>query len=170
MLQRTIFIGDDRSSVMKRQNSGHRDDQHTPLTAWIPVLAAVVIMVTGCVSTLLALQLDAFRPKVGDVVVFRAGSQDSDAWQLDVPATEVAGSADCTLNPNVMATNGGSLVVEARRETSPPLYRLHWAGGHTANGVADCGLAADVTVTRVDLQKLANAAGGFGIGDKGVVR
>jgi hypothetical protein len=25
-------------------------------------------------------------------------------------------------------------------------------------------------VTRVDLQKLANAAGGFGIGDKGVVR
>jgi hypothetical protein len=159
---------------MKQHNSGHRGEHNTPLTAWAPVMAAVAIMVTGCLSTLMALELDAFRPKVGDVVVFRSGSQDSDAWQLDVPATDVsspvAAAGHCTLNPNVMATDGGSLVVEARQETSPPLYRLHWAGGHTANGAGDCGDAADLTVTRVDLQKLANSAGGFGIGDKGVTR
>jgi hypothetical protein len=159
---------------MKRQNSEHRDEQNTSMTAWAPVLAAVAIMVTGCLSTLMALELDAFRPKVGDVVVFRPGSQDTDTWQVDVPATEVVSptvsTGRCTLNPNVMATEGGSLVVEARRETSPPLYRLHWAGGHTAGGAADCGDAADVTVTRVDLQKLANSAGGFGIGNKGFVR
>jgi hypothetical protein len=100
--------------------------------------------------------------------VFRPGSQDNDTWQLDVPATRITGSAGCILNPNVMAADGGSLVVESRQETSPPLYGLHWAGGHTANGAADCGQAADVTVTRVDLQKLANSAGGFGIGNKGV--
>jgi hypothetical protein len=159
---------------MKEQNSGHRGEHNAPLTAWAPVMAAVAIMVTGCLSTLMALELDAFRPKVGDVVVFRPGSQDSDAWQLDVPATEVTSpivtTGRCTLNPNVMATDGGSLVVEARQETSPALYRLHWAGGHTATGPVDCGDAADLTVTRVDLQKLANAAGGFGIGDKGVTR
>jgi hypothetical protein len=153
---------------MKQQNSGHRGERGTPLTAWAPVLAAVAIMVTGCLSTLMALELDAFRPKVGDVVVFRPGSQDNDTWQLDVPATRITGSAGCILNPNVMAADGGSLVVESRQETSPPLYGLHWAGGHTANGAADCGQAADVTVTRVDLQKLANSAGGFGIGNKGV--
>jgi hypothetical protein len=106
--------------------------------------------------------------------VFRPGSQDTDAWQLDVPATDVVrlgGSAKtCMLNPDVMAADGGSLVVEARRETSPPLYRLHWAGGRTDNSPADCGTSAELTVTRVDLQKLANSAGGFGVGDHDIGR
>jgi hypothetical protein len=131
------------------------------------------IMLTGFLGTLMVLQLDAFRPRVGDMVVFRPNSQDSDVWQLQVPATEVAGRVGmsaCTLNPTVMATNGGSLVVEARRETSPPVYRLHWAGKQTDSGPTDCGPAADFSVTRTDLQKLANAAGGFGINDKGVIR
>jgi hypothetical protein len=159
---------------MKRQNSERRQGRETPINAWVPVMAAVAILVTGCLSTLMALQLDAFRPKVGDMVVFRPSSQDGDAWQLDVPATEVVSPSmmlgTCTLNPNVMAANGGSLVVEARRETSPPMYRLHWAGGHTANGAPDCGHVADLTVTRLDLQKLANSAGGFGIGNQSLLR
>jgi hypothetical protein len=69
-----------------------------------------------------------------------------------------------------MATDGGSLVVEARQDTSPPVYRLHWAGQQTDAGATDCGKAADFSVTRTDLQKLANAAGGFGVGNKGIAR
>src|ERR1700733_11928708 len=101
-------------------------DQHQPrrrdtrrgisFAAWLPVLAAMAIMVTGCLSTFLVLQLDEFRPKVGDIVAFRPGSQDTDMWQMTIPATVISamGSpvADCSLDPNVMADKGGSLVVE----------------------------------------------------------
>jgi len=34
----------------------------------------------------------------------------------------------------------------------------------------NCGAAANILVSRTDLQRLANAAGGFGVGDKGIVR
>lgn len=159
---------------MKRPNSPEQHQRETAVTAWVPVLAAVGIMLTGALSTLAVLEMDVFRPAVGDLVVFRPGSQDDDAWQVEVPATDVVSpvvtAGHCTLNPNVMATDGGSLVVEGRQNSTPPLYRLHWAGRRTAQGAADCGAQADVTISRVDLQKLANAAGGFGVGDKGVVR
>jgi hypothetical protein len=161
-----------------------RSDQHepgrnssqqgTPFAAWLPVLAAMAIMVTGCVSTFLVLQLDEFRPKVGDMVVFRPGSQDSDMWQMNIAATVVSPTGqpagECSLDPNAMAANGGSLVVESRR-TEPSLqYVLHWVGAQTSAQAGSCGSDVDVTVSRTDLQRLANAAGGFGIGDKGITQ
>ena len=81
--------------------------QGTSLAAWLPVFAAMAIMITGCLSTFLVLQLDEFRPKVGDIVAFKPGSQDTDMWQMTIPATSVSaiGSplAECSLDPNVMA-------------------------------------------------------------------
>ena len=72
----------------------------------------MAIMVTGCVSTFLVLQLDEFRPKVGDIVVFRPGSQDADMWQMNIPATPVSATGqpagECSLDPNAMAATGGS--------------------------------------------------------------
>ena len=44
-------------------------------------------MITGCLSTFLVLQLDEFRPKVGDIVAFKPGSEDTDMWQITIPAT-----------------------------------------------------------------------------------
>ena len=32
-----------------------------------------------------------------------------------------------------MSAQGGSLLIEAREGTSPPLFHLHWAGRHTAS-------------------------------------
>jgi hypothetical protein len=132
------------------------------------------IMVTGCLSTFLVLQLDEFRPQVGDMVVFKPGSQDTDLWQMTIPATLLssvgASVGTCSLDPNVMAADGGSLVVEGR-VTEPSLqYTLHWAGARTSKPGASCGPDASVMVSRTDLQRLANAAGGFGVGNKGVVR
>jgi hypothetical protein len=132
------------------------------------------IMVTGCLSTFLVLQLDEFRPQVGDMVVFKPGSQDTDLWQMTIPGTKLSATGApvgaCSLDPNVMAADGGSLVVEGR-VTEPSLqYTVHWAGAQTAKQGGNCGSDVSVTVSRTDLQRLANAAGGFGVGDKGFVR
>jgi hypothetical protein len=158
---------------MRRPDPRHEGRNTTPLTAWLPVLAAMAVMVTGCLSTFLVLQLDEFRPNVGDVIVFRAGSQDADMWQMTVPATVVspAGTMNqtCSLDPNVIAADGGSLLVERRQEKPVLDYQVHWAGKHT-DKISDCGAGADLIVSRTDLQRLANAAGGFGIGDKGITQ
>jgi hypothetical protein len=159
-------------------------DQHQPrrrdtrrgisLTVWLPVLAAMAIMITGCLSTFLVLQLDEFRPKVGDIVAFKPGSEDTDMWQVTIPATSVSaiGSplAECYLDPNVMAANGGSLVVEGVEDKPSLRYRVHWAGSATSKTAGDCGASVNLVLSRTDLQRLANAAGGFGVGDKGIVQ
>ena len=157
---------------MKRPDQ--REQSGSSFTAWLPLLAAVAIMVTGCVSTFLVLELDEFRPKVGDIVVFQPSSQSADTWQMEIPATVTpavgAPAATCTLDPNVMAAHGGSLVVEGRQNEPVMQYQVHWGGGRTAKEKADCGSAANLLVSRTDLQRLANAAGGFGVGNKGIVQ
>lgn len=160
--------------MLRRPDEHGHKSSSSSLTAWLPVLAAVGIMATGCLSTLLVLQLEEFRPKVGDMVVFRAGSQDVDMWQMHIPATVVSTTGEalgaCALDPSVISASGGSLVVEARHLTPTLLYRVHWAGQRTTGDAANCGNDAELTVTRTDLQRLANAAGGFGIGNKGIAR
>jgi hypothetical protein len=162
---------------MRQPDQHDRSRQQTPpragLAAWLPVLAAMGIMVTGCLSTFLVLQLDEFRPKIGDIVAFKPGSQDTDMWQMTIPAKVIsaAGSpvSDCALDPNVIAQEGGSLVVEGLQDQPSLQYRIHWAGAETAQPNS-CGATANLLVSRTDLQRLANAAGGFGVGDKGIVQ
>ena len=60
-----------------------------------------------------------------------------------------------------MAADGGSLVVESLAEDG---YRVHWAGIRTSRGSGDCGAARDLLISRPDLDQLASAAGGFGVG------
>ncbi len=43
------------------------------------------------------------------------------------------------------------------------LYRVHWAGEHSAEGASDCGSEADLLINRYDLQLLINAVGGPGV-------
>jgi hypothetical protein len=76
--------------------------------------------------------------------------------------------AACSLDPNVMADKGGSLVVEGLQDEPSLQYRVHWAGSETARTSGSCGASANLLVSRTDLQRLANAAGGFGVGDKGI--
>jgi len=158
----------------QHEPSRHDTQQSAGLAAWLPVLAALAIMVTGCLSTFLVLQLDEFRPKLGDIVAFRPGSQDADMWRMMIPATLVSATGtpltECSLDPNAMAEDGGSLVVEGLQNQPSLQYRVHWSGSPTAKTPADCGQSADLLVSRTDLQRLANAAGGFGVGDKGIGR
>jgi hypothetical protein len=155
----------------------HREDHShntSLLTTWLPIVTAIAIMVTGCLSTLLVLEMDEFQPKIGDIVVFKPGSQDTDMWQMSIQATMLpansAPATDCSLDPNAMATGGGSLVVEGREGEPSLLYRVHWSGDRTSKGSDNCGSAIDLAMARSDLQRLANAAGGFGVGEKGITR
>ena len=68
----------------------------------------------------------------------------------------------CKLQPVVMASAGGSLVVE-RRTNNSRTYQVHWAGRQTSEPTSDCGPAADLLVSRIDLQLLSNAVGGPGV-------
>jgi hypothetical protein len=126
-----------------------------PVT-WLALLVAAAILVIGCLSTFLMLQHESC-PKVGDIVVFQPQSE---------PGSQVAG---CSLEPNIMAQKGGSLIVERRQNEPSLLYLVHWAGSATAGTTGNCGHAADLLLSHRNLQRLANAGGGFGIGDKGVV-
>lgn len=104
------------------------------------------------------------------MVVFKPGTQRMDLWHINASATDnagpdLAGSAitrTCILRPSAMAEGGGSLVVEARRMSRPPIYHVHWVGSRTTDGSGDCGGEADLVLSRTDLQKLANTAGGYG--------
>jgi len=151
------------------------DPNHEPDALWLtagPAVMAACIMALGMFVTFLVLNLDALRPKVGDMVVFNPSGQAQDVWQLEVPvaAPALAGRTTCAMDPAVIVRDGGSLVVEARDTARPDAeYRLHWAGAHSANGPGDCAGEQDLAVSRTDLQKLANAAGGFGL-QHGMVR
>ena len=165
-------------------SSRNSASQGTSLPTRGAVLAALAVLVTGSLSTFMVLQLDASRPKVGDIVVFKPGSQDTDMGQMTIPATIVpvigvaatgvsamgGPLADCALDPNVMAEEGGSLIVEGSQDLSSLPYRIHWAGGETARTSGSCGGSANLLVSRTDLQRLANSAGGFGLRDKGIAR
>jgi hypothetical protein len=153
---------------MIRPDQDPRDPSSLSWPAWGPALAAALLIVAiGGMTTWLALKFDALRPQIGDMIVFVPSPGDGDSWQLQVATSAVSGrdqtAGPCVFDPNVMSAAGGSLVIEAREEVSPPRFQLHWAGQHTAKGRGDCGGTLDVTLDRYDLQRLANAAGGFGV-------
>jgi hypothetical protein len=70
--------------------------------------------------------------------------------------------ATCSLRPDIMAAEGGSLVVE-RRLQSPRTFQVHWAGVRTSTGGSDCGGSAELIVSNTDLQLLSNFVGGPGV-------
>lgn len=157
---------------MRRGDDGHDDGNHADWTALGPAVLVVIAMLIGCVAAFMLMNLDSLRPKVGDIVVFHQTTREQDVWQLEV-ATYVPtpeGRQSCVMDPAVIVRDGGSLVIEGRDDSNlSAQYRLHWAGAHSAAGAGDCAGSADIAVSRIDLQKLANAAGGFGV-ETGVIR
>jgi hypothetical protein len=160
---------------MHWRDQRQRSSDGEPGAILTPVLAAVVtILLTACLGTMFLMQLAAFDPPVGAIVVFKPSAQSMDLWNVsasavsnsDADPVSAAVTRACVLSPGRMAKGGGSLVVEARQMTSPPIYRVHWAGSRTSDGSDDCGNTADLVLSRSDLQKLANTAGGYGVGPK----
>jgi len=119
----------------------------------------IATILASSVAVVTAARTQDLAPNVGDILVFKKGARMPSDW--DFTATNADAMA-CTLRPDVMATAGGSLVVEQRLDNASA-YRVHWAGGPTSDGVTNCGSSVDVTMSREELQLLSNAVGGPGI-------
>jgi hypothetical protein len=155
----------------------HRYFERASEATWVPALTLVATMLlVACLGATCFLQLEKFGPEVGAMVVFRPGTQRMDLWHIRASALDrispVPGGGGtiraCILRPSTMAEGGGSLIVEARQMSSPPIYYVHWVGSHTSDGSGDCGKSADLVLSRTDLQKLANTAGGYGAVPKAI--
>lgn len=138
---------------------------------------AILMLLTGALLTVttglwVMLQLEQLGPSVGGIIVFKRDAAAIERWAVTATLADPSqvgwpqadGGRRCSLSPAVMAARGGSLVIEARRLSRPPAYRVHWSGGRTDSGSADCGTSADLILTRTELMRLANVAGGFNSG------
>ncbi len=139
-------------------------------TVILTLVAGALLTVTTGLAAMM--ELEQFGPAVGGIIVFRPDTAATERWSVYATVVEPTrpGVPDevvgrrCVLSPNVMAIHGGSLVVEARRLSRPPVFRVHWSGGPTDGGPDDCGTTADLVLERTELMRLANVAGGFSSG------
>ena len=137
-------------------------------------MTAILTLVVGALLTVTAglwlmRELEQFGPSVGGIIRFRPDTAATERWSVTATVVEPArhllsgeiGGRHCTLSPGVMALRGGSFVIEARRLSRPPVYRVHWAGSRTDAGANDCGTSSDLVLERTELMRLANVAGGL---------
>ena len=122
------------------------------------LIAALLASSVAMVSAATRIEIG---PRVGDILVFRRGARMPTDWEFTVMSTAVP-AAPCSLRPDIMAVEGGSLVVEQRLQ-SPRAFQVHWAGIRTSAGVSDCGGSAELVVSYTDLQLLSNVVGGPGV-------
>jgi hypothetical protein len=139
-------------------------------TVVLTLMAVALLTVTTGLAAMV--ELEQYGPSVGGIIVFRPDTAATERWSVTAVVVEPAhpgvpaesNGRHCVLSPGVMAVRGGSLVVEARRLSRPPVYRVHWAGGQTDGAPGDCGNTADLVLERTELMRLANVAGGFSSG------
>jgi len=121
------------------------------------VLIAVVL---GSIELLTILHTFNQGPVVGDMVTFSATATGVVEDPMKVALAVSPADRTCVLSPDVMRAGGGSLVVEGRETpAAKSLYRVHWAGAHTAKGAEDCGGKANLVLSASDLRSLASATG-----------
>jgi hypothetical protein len=151
-----------RSQPMKGRDRRRTGEPAEDLLGTALLACLVAALLASSVAVVSAARAIDIAPKVGDILAFRVGAQVPTVW--DFPAVTISDQlpVSCNLRPDVMVAAGGSLVVEERFENRR-MYRVHWAGQHTANGEYDCGSTADLLVSRGDLQLLTNAVGGVGV-------
>jgi hypothetical protein len=127
--------------------------------------AAAALAAAGVVTLVSSAVRDS--AKVGDIIAFEPSNDalpDTEA-RLVVHRPDQFG---CVLDLAAIRHGGGSLVIEARLSGEGRRFRLHWAGERTTADSGDCGRSADLIVDRGDLDSLAMAAGGYGVGRKRV--
>ena len=159
---------------MKLPKRQPRDSETISDTVDSLLTACTVVLLLASLGGLTALFASLhIGLRVGDILAFKPEASVADGLPvtatMSVPAPAKSATATtCTLDPAVMAHDGGSIVVESK-SLIHPTYRVHWAGARTSTGADNCGSSVDLTVSRMDLQTLVNAIGGFSFNSRGYV-
>jgi hypothetical protein len=157
LLRRTLMnIHRRRRAQIGRPRRQRVDD--TLWTLVLTLIAGALLTLTTAMSAFS--ELEQLGPSIGNIIVFRPLPNVTEWWHIEAKLADHPGRT-CILSPAVMAMTGGSLIIEARKLSSPPVYRVHWAGKHTGLGTADCGVSADLILSRSELMRLADVSGGF---------
>jgi hypothetical protein len=130
--------------------------------ALLPVVTGAGCMITVLVAMNVIAQFGQPAPRIGDMVAFTASPEQS----VEAGTRLIAQRPDqsgCTLDLNMLRHSGGSIIVESEVTRTPGGFRVHWAGEHTSTD-DNCGASADLILDTHDLDILASAAGGYGVG------
>lgn len=137
---------------MNRRRRLASDPTETIGTALLAgLIASLLASAVGAATLLCTLQ---FGPSVGEILQFGPYGQMAPEWRID--AVRSSDHRHCVLQPAVMGTRRGSMVVE-RRSADGRDFWAHWAGGPTSDGTGNCGDSADLTLGLVEIQTLLNA-------------
>ena len=129
------------------------------------IATTIALLLVVSLAMMAAARAIELGPRVGDILVFRPGSQAPADWEFAAVTHSPELPVSCKLKPEIMVSGGGSLVVE-QRSPNRRVYRVHWAGQRTSGDGDDCGRAADLVLSRYDLQLLANVVGGPGVAQR----
>lgn len=131
-----------------------------------PAIIAAACLLTVCIAVNAVAGLASATPRVGDIVAFIPSPiepMDGDI-RLLVRRLDQFG---CVLDLGVLRQSGGSLVVETKiGGNDAGGFGVHWAGPRTSADSSNCGSDADLIVDHRDLDILAVAADGYGMGFK----
>jgi hypothetical protein len=132
--------------------------------SWQPYGKAIGTVASICAVMLLIADslhmAEGLMPKTGDIISFDPvnGALKGIVTTIRAVPADIVSPPPCMLDPRVMQSAGGSLVVESTEPRPGRSYRVHWAGIRTSNGGNDCGASADLLLTRTDVIALALAA------------
>lgn len=115
------------------------------------LVAGVLVGVVAAVTLLRTLQMG---PPVGEILRFGPYPEATPLWRID--AVRSADHRHCILQPAVMEKAHGSVVVE-QRFADGRTFLVHWEGGPTSDGAANCGSAMDLILGLPEMQTLVNA-------------
>ena len=139
-----------------------RHDQNA-IRAMQPALAATGCLLAAAVAVNAVVALACAAPQVGDIVAFVPSATMASGDDTRLVAHR-RGRADCILDVGVLRRSGGSLVVDAQLFGAGEDFRVHWAGPRTSDDPRNCGGDVDLIVGQQELNILALAAGGWGVG------
>ncbi|WP_428493446.1 hypothetical protein [Rhodopila sp.] len=139
-----------------------RHDQNA-IRAMQPALAATGCLLAVAVAVNAVVALAFAAPRVGDIVAFAPSAAMASGDDTRLVAHR-RGRADCILDVGVLRRSGGSLVVDAQLFGDGDDFRIHWAGPRTSDDPRNCGGDVDLIVGQRELNLLALAAGGWGVG------
>jgi hypothetical protein len=129
-----------------------------------PALLGAAAAITGATAVTLV-SLAHSTARVGDIIAFEPSAEPGPETETRLPVDR-PDRPGCVLDLNTIRRTGGSLIVEARLADSGRRFLLHWAGARTSADSSDCGHSADLIADRSDMDILALAAGGYGVGRK----